>query len=278
MRQSANFKTLRPLSTAEILKRAPSVFSQTKCDSRSSSYQVIPTFKILEQFEKTNLVPVLAQQTGEGIKAKHRITFADKYALQQHKLDPLGGLLSLVSLTNSYDGSSCYELDEAGYRAVCSNGLMVANNSYNNIKIKHSGHANIAREVIEGSFEVIKAAGKSIELANDMHNIKLNNDERLMLAQGAQLLRWEENDTKPTPAQLLLPRRYGDNSNDLWTTFNVLQEHVIKGGDTIVTVDAQTGERKQTTTKEIKAIDNLSKTNKALWQMAEMLKQYKTAA
>jgi len=30
---------------------------------------------------------------------------------------------------------------------------------------------------------------------------------------------------------LLTPVRYGDAGVDLWTTFNVVQEHLVRGGD-----------------------------------------------
>jgi hypothetical protein len=69
--------------------------------------------------------------------------------------------------------------------------------------------------------------------------------------------------TPIAPAQLLAPRRREDTANDLWTTFNVVQENVIKGGLHGVGRDAN-NRRRRVTTRAVNGIDQDVKLNKAL--------------
>jgi hypothetical protein len=67
----------------------------------------------------------------------------------------------------------------------------------------------------------------------------------------------------------LTARRYDDQKNDLWTTYNRVQENVIKGGI------RQVNRRKS---RGVNGIDENLRLNKALWTLAEQMKQLKEAA
>jgi hypothetical protein len=75
----------------------------------------------------------------------------------------------------------------------------------------------------------------------------------------------------------LLPRRHDDQASDLWTTFNVVQENVIRGGLTAVGRDAN-GRRRRTTTRAVNGIDQDVRLNKGLWVLAERMAEIKAAA
>ncbi|MDA4825138.1 DUF932 domain-containing protein, partial [Enterobacter kobei] len=62
-----------------------------------------------------------------------------------------------------------------------------------------------------------------------------------------------------TPDQLLQSRRWEDKSPDLWTTFNRIQENVIKGG-----ISGKTAKGARTRTREVTGIDGDIKLNQAL--------------
>nr|WP_286160618.1 hypothetical protein [Rhizobium sp. Root651] len=67
----------------------------------------------------------------------------------------------------------------------------------------------------------------------DWSSLRLNKKEKDILAQSAHMLRFGDGDGDTTtpiqPAQLLKQRRSGDLGDDLWTTWNVVQENAIKG-------------------------------------------------
>ena len=66
--------------------------------------------------------------------------------------------------------------------------------------------------------------------------------------------------------QLLRPRRREDQSDDLWTTYQRVQENLIKGG-----LYGQNRKGQRTHTRAVKGIDSDVKLNRALWVMAEKM-------
>jgi hypothetical protein len=100
----------------------------------------------------------------------------------------------------------------------------------------------------------------------------LTDTERLALATGAAAFRWEDETKAPiNPSMLLNPRRYGDGAKDLWTTLNTVQENIIQGGQRDRSRRRPDGSR-MPKSRAIKGIDEDLKLNKALWQMAEVLR------
>ncbi|MFQ7457958.1 MAG: DUF945 domain-containing protein, partial [Klebsiella michiganensis] len=67
-----------------------------------------------------------------------------------------------------------------------------------------------------------------------------------------------------TATQILTPRRNEDRQDDLWTTYQRLQENLLKGG-----LPGRTAQGKRTHTRAINGIDGDVKLNRALWVMAE---------
>ena len=93
-----------------------------------------------------------------------------------------------------------------------------------------------------------------------------NNHVQRLTSSGSPTLRG----TSPRQSslnRLLYPRRYDDNAHDLWTTFNVAQENVIRGGLSGIARDAQ-NRRRRTTTRQVNGIDQDVRLNKALWVLA----------
>ncbi|EKN4120315.1 DUF932 domain-containing protein, partial [Yersinia enterocolitica] len=66
----------------------------------------------------------------------------------------------------------------------------------------------------------------------------------------------------------LMPRRWEDKKDDLWTTFQRVQENLTKGG-----LSGKSTGGKRARTRAISGIDGDIKLNRALWVMAEQLKQ-----
>jgi hypothetical protein len=97
--------------------------------------------------------------------------------------------------------------------------------------------------------------------------VTLDRDEQLLLADAARTVRLGDADgnvTSPISAgQFLNPRRFEDRRDDLWSTFNVIQENAIRGGLTAYNRDTN----RLTTIRPINSIDGDVKLNKALWQL-----------
>ena len=63
--------------------------------------------------------------------------------------------------------------------------------------------------------------------------------------------------------RILVPRRPEDVGNDLWSTFNVLQENLLQGG-----ILRRSPSNRLTRTRRITAIGEDVRLNSALWEMA----------
>ena len=256
-----------PLSDEQIMSVAPSIFSEAKHASRSDRYTCIPTIDVLRGLKKEGFSPFMVCQTNtrdsdKRDSAKHmiRLRHADQINASESKE---------VILLNSHDGSSSYQMLAGVFRFVCSNG-MVCGDVQNDVRIRHTG--DVIDNVIEGAFRVVEDFELVDGQMNGMKALTLNDGEQAAFAREALALKY---DTELTPApiteeQLLRPKRTADRAGDLWTTFNRIQEGVLRGG---LMGRSATGQR--VTTREVKGINQNIKLNRALWVLAEEMRKLK---
>ncbi|EHD5749221.1 DUF945 domain-containing protein [Escherichia coli] len=88
------------------------------------------------------------------------------------------------------------------------------------------------------------------------------------LAHAALTYRFGEEHQPVTPEQILTPRRHEDNTPDLWTIYQRIQENLIKGG-----LSGRNAKGKRSHTRAVNGIDGDVKLNRALWVMAENMLQ-----
>ncbi len=260
------------ISDQELNALAPSVFASQPIAGVSDRYSFLPTSSILNGMRENGWVPVRAEQQSVRTEArrgfqKHLIRFARAEHLatwDKNQVRPE------VVLLNSHDKSSAYQLHCGLFRLVCLNGMVVSDGTFARISIKHSGFNPDL--VIEASFDVLEAVPQIMDKVKLFQDRILTDAERLALATGAATYRWEDPNKAPVnPSMLLNPRRYGDGEKDLWTTLNTVQENVIRGGQRDYSRRRPDGSR-MPKSRAIKGIDEDMKLNKALWQMAEVLR------
>lgn len=258
-----------PLTMDEIRRAAPSAFAMEPYHDRSSRYAYIPTSAIIEGMLSNGFLPFQASQSRTRIEdkkehTKHMIRFRAPNASLV-----VGDSFPEIVLINSHDGSSAYKLMAGIFRLVCSNGLVVADSMIDSVHIRHSG--NVIAEVSRGSVELVDHMPKCIDAIQRWKDIQLNAGEQAIFADSAHMVRFADSDGKiNTPIQsnqLLKPRRYDDKGTDLWSTFNRVQENVIKGGLTARTP----GAARRTGMREVKGIDQNVNLNRALWNLAERM-------
>lgn len=68
-----------------------------------------------------------------------------------------------------------------------------------------------------------------------------------------------------TPAQLLTPHRRDDDRPDLWKTFNVVQENILRGG---LRARARRLAAARALPHAVNSVSENVRTNKALWRLA----------
>ena len=145
------------ISDEELQCLAPSIFASQPIEGVSNRYSFLPTSSILKGMRENGWVPVRAEQQSVRTEArrgfqKHLIRFARAEYLETWKKNQVR---PEVVLLNSHDKSSAYQLHCGLFRLVCSNGLVVADATFQRISIKHSGFN--PDSVIEASFKVLGA-------------------------------------------------------------------------------------------------------------------------
>ncbi len=277
MRLSSSFRNpnmLRshsPLSDDQIARIAPSIFAQEAHESRSERYVYIPTIDVLNGLRNEGFEPFMVCQTRVRNQEKREHT---KHMIRlRHASRIMDKEAHEIILLNSHDGTSSYQMMAGIFRFVCANGL-VCGDSMADQKVRHSGSRDVIGDVIEGAYEVLQQFERVDEQRDNMRSVILQPYEQMALAHGALSYRYGDSDT-PAPVtseQLLMPRRMEDRAPDLWTTFNRVQENVIKGG-----LNGRNKQGRRTTTRAVNGIDQDVKLNRALWVMAEALRNQQAA-
>ena len=270
-------KQHEPLSLEEIKRKAPSAFAIEPHSSRSARYTYISTSNVIEGMIRSGFQPFSASQSSSHIEGKrdftkHMIRFRRAGAV----VSKVGDVIPEIVLINSHDGTSTYKLLAGLIRLACLNGLMVSDAELAALTIKHTG--DILQNVVEGSARLIEDSAKVLDTVGNWQQLQLTNGEQLALAESARTLRFGDSEGKvDTPIKadaLLVSRRHADNGSDLWSTFNRVQENVIKGGLRARRYDNGIRGRR-VTTREVTGIDQDVKLNRALWQLAEAMAQLK---
>lgn len=267
-RNQTSFRSDSPLSDEQIMRIAPSIFAENAHGSRSDRYTHIPTLEVLKGLRKEGFEPFMVCQTRSRDDekrghAKHMLRMRHPSQIEAKEANE-------IILLNSHDGSSSYQILGGILRFVCSNG-MVCGDTMSDIRVRHTG--NVIDNVIEGAFNVLENFEKVNDQMDGMKCLTLNEEEKNIFARAAINLKY---DTELTPApitenQVLRPRRSADTASDLWSTLNVSQENLVRGG-----LRARSANGKTTRTREINGIDQNVKLNRSLWILAEEMRKLKS--
>jgi hypothetical protein len=268
MGNSVQYRASSPLSDDQIMRIAPSVFAEEAHASRSERYTYVPTIDVLSGLRKEGFQPFMVAQGRTRVPGKADFT---KHMLRlRHAGDIAASEANEIILINSHDGTSSYQMLAGVFRFVCCNG-MVCGETIEDIRIKHKG--DIVHNVIEGAYGVLDGFGLIREVTSEMKQLTLSRPEQVVFAEAAMSIKFEEEQDAPFDAsELLRTRRADDRDASLWTTFNKIQENVVRGG-----IAGRNANGRRTRTREVTAIDNNVKLNRALWTLAEKMAELKQA-
>ncbi|WP_175905970.1 DUF932 domain-containing protein [Burkholderia seminalis] len=261
---AATLRSRTPLDDDQIRQVAPSIFAADKHNSRSERYTYIPTIDILTKLRDEGFQPFMVCQTrvrdnGKREHAKHMLRL--RHATQVTQSDS-----PEIILLNSHDGSSSYQMLGGYFRFVCENGLVLGDTTHD-VRVPHKG--NVVDDVVAGAYDVLDGFDLIREVKEGMAEVQLDEHEQHAFARAALAYRYDTT-TAPAPIteqQVLRPRRTDDTGNDLWTTFNRVQESLVRGGQ-----PGRTATGRRTRTRAVTGIDQDVKLNRALWVLADALR------
>ena len=257
-----------PLSDEQIRAVAPSIFAEAPHESRSERYSYIPTATVLQELRGEGFEPFMVCQT--RVRRDDRRDFTKHMIRLRHasQIDARGEANEII-LLNSHDGTSSYQMLAGMFRFVCQNGL-VCGDTVADVRVPHKG--DVAAQVIEGAYEVLHGFQQAQESREAMRAVTLGGGEAEVFARAALALKYDD-PNKPAPIterQVLAPRRLDDNRADLWSVFNRTQENLIRGG-----LAGRGGDGRRQRTRPVQGIDQDLRLNRALWLLADGLRQLK---
>jgi Domain of unknown function (DUF932) len=276
-RFARNTRVLRgdaPLSEDQLRSAAPSVFAEGKHASRSERYTYIPTIDVLRGLRKEGFEPFMVAQGQSRVEGKAEFT---KHMIRLRHAGHISTKpeANEIILINSHDGASSYQMLAGVFRFVCCNGLVVGK-LVEDIRIPHKG--NIQGEVIEAAFRVLEDFETVDASTEGMKALMLKPEEQGVSATAALALRFGERteDQLPPPItaeQLIEARRPEDLGSSLWTTFQRVQENVMRGGQ-----PGRSAQGRRLHTRPVGSIDRGVSLNRALWVLAEEMRRIRATA
>ena len=257
-----------PLSDDQMRAVVPSIFQSEAHDSRSQRYTYVPTVDVLAGLRKEGFEPFFACQSKARDESKREFT---KHMLRLRHASAVQtvGEVPEIILVNSHDGSTSYQMLAGMFRFVCCNG-MVCGETVDEIRVHHKG--DIVGRVIEGAYSVVREFDRVKDSAESMKLLTLSKPEQSAFASAALVAKYGEDAAPISADQVLRPMRREDAGSDLWSTFNRVQEHMVRGGDR-----SRNANGRRSSTRAVNGISQNVSLNRALWTLADQMAKIKAA-
>jgi len=249
------------IKNEELLRQyAPAAFAEApEAERVSDRYSFLPTTDILEILQDEGWTAWKAQQvrarTWSKDHAKHIIR------LRHEDLDMnsfgVGDSFPEMLLINAHNGLGGYILQGGLFRMVCSNGMVISESDFGKIHIRHIGFE--PEQVKEASRQLVMNTSRIADKIDVWQNTELTSRSRQDFFTDAAKIRFDNPDEGIIRAMSNV-RREADRGTDLWTTFNVAQENLIRGGF----VNSST----RRNVRPITSIQKDVKFNSQLWDLA----------
>lgn len=240
--------------------------SQTErhAEKTSERYSFIPTTRVL------GVLADYGWQPSKVIEARTRKNQGfQKHIVRLRQEGVTGEEIPEIVLFNSHMGSAAFKLMSGIFRLICGNGLIVGD-TWESHSIRHVGYTD---ELVESAAKALSVSSmKAIGQVERFRAIELSRPERIAFGEAAVALVNDGEKFTMQPDALLGARRWDDRASDLWTTLNVVQENVIRGGVRRVNSDGR-----RARTRAVASADGNIKLNQALWTLAEKMAEIKAA-
>ena len=233
MMNSEDLQTAKYLSKANIKSIAPSVFAEKPSSEVSKHYTHIPTERVIDDMEMLGWKPIEAKEvkarkiSTKGFQ-KHLLVFRnDDVVINGEDGDTV---FPQILMTNSHDGKNAFTFQAGLYRLVCSNGLVIADQQFEDVKMRHMGYSFEDLQTLIK--DMVEKLPLTVESMNRMKATEMEQEKILQFAKDALLTRFtkpEMNRIKIDLDEFVKPVRKEDQGNDLWSVFNVVQEKIVTG-------------------------------------------------
>jgi len=224
---------IETLTLEQAISRCPAINATAPAAKASARYSFISTRQIIDKALENGWAINKAAQDRGGLTGQHRVTLV--HTSQLHKdISSLEGYPQVL-ISNSHNLSKKFSMALGFFRLVCKNGLIAPSGVCSNLRPmvhrqKEGGNFDDLLPLLESSFADYSTMTSKIDA---MRNRILTPQEKTILARYAYYIRFRYRMMQPKKfdfEEVLKPRRDFDAGDDLWKTFNVIQENVSRGG------------------------------------------------
>ena len=284
-------ETAAAMELSDIADICPAVLTETAAPETSGRYGFINSMEAMQILGDYGFRPTQATQRPSR-KASHRpfamhaISFAHDDDLNENNKDSRPEII----LYNSHDGKSALKLFSGVFRFICSNGIVAGNGFQSKMRHSHTT-ANGFESMLKDTAANLP---RMMQRVAALQETTVDNESAMDFAYNAAALRWEQmpqdmeggfmppEQAKPgayfslgTVRNMFQANRYEDHGPTAWKIFNRIQENVMRGGPSIVSLTKRAKENGQGwKLRKSKAITSLPKTidvNRKLWDLADAL-------
>jgi hypothetical protein len=227
---------INSISLEVAREKAPAIFA-TKPASyiNQNRYHFTPTFEIIDMMQDMGYLLTNAKQSKTKIPLRrdhgvHIVEFQHPDLYVKDSSSNEVEARPTIVMVNSSDGSRPFDFQMGMFRLVCSNGLIVKDRDLGGFKERHTKYSFTDLKAMIS--QKVDSLPKTIDKINLWNGIEMSAKDRFAFATEALALRLAS-DRKPEEYEIrsiLDPKRAADKHNNLWCTYNVVQENLIKGG------------------------------------------------
>jgi hypothetical protein len=249
------------LTLDAVRKIAPSVFAKQASPKMSERYLFVSTADIIAPLLEQGFAITQAVQRSTRRGGRDPQFTRHMLRLRPMNVKPVvGDVYPEVALSNAHDGQARIVINGGLFRLVCSNGMVTSMGESYSAGFRHLGDAEKIRDGIKA---VVSGSKDVLAKVQRMSKHKMTEKAQIKMAAAAVKLTWDED--KLDPKLLLEARREEDKKDDLWTTFNRIQENLVRGGVRFQSASSN----RQLMTRGITHIGRSLDLNLGLWQLAE---------
>jgi len=271
------------ISNEELVRLAPSIASEHVTDKASGAYRQVRTLDVVDLMRHEGWNPVKVKNTRCRMDDRKEIC---KHEIRFQHVDTMQSLIKVgeeslqAIMTNSHDCTTSFTFRLGMFRLACTNGLVVPSSVFSEVRLKHIGFA--PRMIGEVTQQLASHGQKVANNVEMMKSITLSPNEQGVFASAARDLMFDNEEVIKKNIQfdassLLHARRSMDTKNDLWTTFNRVQENMTKGDIRYFTGSRMEQNFRRQRTRGVNNIDRDIKLNQALWTLANEMAKLKVA-
>ena len=284
-------ETAAAMELSDIAEICPAVLTETAAPETSGRYGFINTMQAMQILGDCGFRPTQATQRPSR-KASHRpfamhaISFAHDDDLNKSNWESRPEL----TIFNSHDAKAALSIHAGVYRAICSNHLLGGEGFKSKMRHSHTT-ANGFESMLK---ETAANLPRMMQRVSALQETTVDKESAMDFAYNAAALRWEQmppnvegrfmspEQAKPgtyfdsgTVFDVFQANRYADHGPNAWRVFNRIQENIMRGGPSIVSLTSRAKETGQGwKLRKSKAITSLPKTidiNRKLWDLADAL-------